>query len=38
MTNLACIEDTVHYRHLVFLRRFASSVPWASAIVHTLEF
>jgi len=38
MTNLACIEDIAHYRHLMFLGRFASSVPWASAIVHTLEF
>ena len=38
MTNLACIEDTAHYRHLMFLGRFASSVPWASGIVHTLEF
>jgi len=38
MTNLACIENTAHYRHLMFLGRFASSVPWASAIMHTLEF
>jgi len=38
MTNLACIEDIANYRHRMFLGRFASSVPWASAIVHTLEF